>query len=122
MMVYGHILDVTYLKQAYNWVQTAEPGMETPSGWRGFYKERGEVVDLIGTGARGPDRFAYSTGQKEHIIIGKYKQTSPILGVFDILQTRMEGEIVSRFSITRYWGFAVQVAQNEFWIAWPWQK
>lgn len=48
MKVYGHITAYTELTSARRAVVNMQAGQENPSGWLGFYKERGESVSAIG--------------------------------------------------------------------------
>ncbi len=49
MKVYGHITAYTNLPMAVNAVVNMQAGQEWPSGWLGFYNERGESVSVIGS-------------------------------------------------------------------------
>ena len=48
MNVYGHITAYTDLPTARCAVVNMEAGQENPSGWLGFYQERGESVSAVG--------------------------------------------------------------------------
>lgn len=47
MLVYGHITDYNNLQEARNAVINMQAGSERPTGWMGFYNERGENVSAI---------------------------------------------------------------------------
>lgn len=49
MLVYGHILDVSTVQEARSAIITMTAGSERPTGWLGFYNERGENVSAIGS-------------------------------------------------------------------------
>ena len=48
MMVYGHICDYTEKTDAVRNCMNMQAGQERPTGWLGFYQERGENVTAIG--------------------------------------------------------------------------